>query len=279
MLVTSAITAALLCGWFLIWLTGAGYSRAMAVLLAAVVLAQAGPLMATVTGQSLWLALGVSAVVASAQAFAGRADARRIILFGGSLAAIQLLDPLGGAVAAGLLPAILMIGRGHVERRQMAGLYALLMFMPLMMAISLLYLIRVHHFDPAGLLTDSSPGISAHVIAAHAGLLWRLAPAVAVSVVVSPALSGLDRLRQAPARAIALVALGVVASGAAGAFLGAIRKPVPLLAAVAPIVVAALAQWPASPTRIRDAVAVALLCTALSWAAVFALSPQVFAGG
>lgn len=278
-LVAAPVAAALLGGGFLIWLRGAGYSHMLAALLSVVVLAQAGPFVAVGAGKSLWLALGVWAVVSSAAAFATRADPRRIILFGGSLAAIQLLDPLGGFLTAGLLPATLAIGHSRVDPRQTAGLYALLMFMPLMTAVLLLYLARVQHIDPAGLLAGPPAGASPRIFAAHAGLAWRLAPALGLAVIVSPVLLGLGRLRAAPARAVALVALGVAAAGAASALLGVIREPVTLLAAAAPIVAASLAQWPATPTRSRDALAAALLCTALSWGVVLSLMPQGLGGG
>lgn len=277
--VATVLAVVLLGSGFMFQLSGAGYSRAVTALLTAAVLAQAGPLITIATGQSLWLALGVFAVAASAAAFAGRADARRIILFGGSLAVIQLLDPLGVVMAAGLLPATLAIGRDHADRRQMAGLYALLMFMPLTMAMFLLYLMQVQHFDPAALLASPSSHASAHAIALHAGLLRRLAPAAGVSVIVSPALLARGRLRQAPERAVILVALGVVAAATASALLGVIRTVVPLLAVAAPIVTMALAQRPASPARNREAVIIALLCTAVSWIAVLALAPEAFAGG
>lgn len=277
--VATVLAVVLLGGGFVFWLIGAGYSRAVATLLTAAVLAQAGPSVAIATGQSLWLALGVLAVAASAAAFAGRTDARHIILFGGSLAVIQLLDPLGGVVAAGLLPATLAIGRGRVDRRQAKGLYVLLMFMPVTMAMLLLYLTRVQHFDSASLLSSSAHDVPTQVFAAHASLLWRLAPALEFTLIVSPSLFGLRLRRDASARAILLVALGVAAAAIAGALLGAIRAAVPLLAAASPVVAAALAHWPVSPARNREAVGIALLCTAVSWAVALVLVPEAFAGG
>lgn len=277
--VATVLAVVLLGSGFMFQLSGAGYSRAVTALLTAAVLAQAGPLITIATGQSLWLALGVFAVAASAAAFAGRADARRIILFGGSLAVVQLLDPLGVIMVAGLLPATLAIGRDHADRRQMAGLYTLLMFMPLTMAVFLLYLMQVQHFDPAALLASPSSHASPHAFALHAGLLRRLAPAAGVSVIVSPALLARGRLRQAPERAVILVALGVVAAATASALLGVIRAVVPLLAVAAPIVTMVLAQRSASPARNRETVIIALLCTAMSWVAVLALAPEAFAGG
>lgn len=277
--VATMLAVALIGCGFMFLLTGAGYSRAVAMLLTAVVLAQAGPLIAIAIGQSLWLALGVLVVAASAAAFAGRADARHIILFGGSLAVIQLLDPMGVIMAAGLLPATLAIGRGHADRHQMAGLYSLLMFMPLMMAMFLLYLTQIQHFDPAGLFSGLSSHASAHAFALHAGLLVRLAPAAGFSIIASPALLGCGRSRQVPARAIFLVTLGVATAATTGAVLGVIRTAVPLLAASSSVVAVALAHWPASPARNREAVTIALLCTAVSWVAVLALAPETFTGG
>lgn len=278
MFVMQAIAAVLLAGGFLVWLMGAGYSRAATVLLAATVLAEAGPLMAMRTGQSLWLAVGVLAVAMSAEAFAKRADARRIILFGGSLAAIQLLDPLGGIVAAGLLPATLAIGRGRAEARQMAGLFALLMFMPVMMALLLLYLTRIQHIDPAGLFVGPAPAVAARAFIVHAGLPWSLAPIAGFALIVGPALLAPGRARGVSRSAVALAAFGVTAAATAGALLGVIRESVTFLAAAAPVVAAALAQRPASSTRSHDAAVIALICTGLSWVVFIVLTPQASAG-
>lgn len=270
--------AVLLAGGCLFWLSGAGYSCALAALLTVLILAEAGPLLAATTGQSLWLAVGVLAVAVSAEAFAKQVDVRRIILFGSALAAIQILDPLGGVVAAGLLPTTLVLGRQHGGARQTFGLYLLLMFVPLMMAVLLLYFVCVRHFDPTGFFAGSSRPDVLLASTVHAGLMWRLAPVAGFALIISPALLMPKHLHEGSRGMIALVAFGVAAAGAAGAILGVAREPIPLLAASVPIVIVALVQQPGLPHRNRDAFIVAILCMAFSWIAAFMLSPQVFTG-
>lgn len=277
MFLMHASAAVLLAAGCSFWLAGAGYSTKQAVLLAVMTLGEAGPLLTAVIGQSLWLAVGVLAVAMSAEAFARQADVRRIVLLGGSLAAIQLLDPLGIVVAAGLLPATLALERNRGGPRRALGLYVLLMFMPLTMAALLLYSARLLYFDPIGLfagfaLPDVSPAF-----AIHTDLVWRLAPVAAFALIVTPALPMPMRLRKRYPDTIALVAFGVAVAGAAGAILGVAREPLPLLAAAAPIAIGAFVQQPESPQRNRNAFIVAMLCLALSWIAAFALFPQVYA--
>ena len=272
-----ALTAVLLPGSLLAiggfaWLRRAGYPAWLSILLAAAALLQAGPALATVQRQSLWLAAGVLAVACSAAAFAERADPRRIMLFGGSLAAIQLVDPLGGFLAAGLLPATLVIGGGRESRQRQAGLYVILMFLPLMTAGLLLYFVLIQHLVPAALLAGPGVGDMAPLPPEPA---WRLLPASALAVVLVPPFAASwiwrSRLRDdAAMRAIAAVALAVIAAVVLAACLSAMRAPATLLSATTPILIAALGLRPRPSVRTAAATAAAFL--ALSWAWVLGAS-------
>jgi len=264
------LIAVLLPGLFLAvgafaWLRRAGCSRPVSALLTAAALLEAGPLFAAARGQSLWLAAGIFAVACSAASLAERADPRRIMLFGGALSAIQFVDPLGGFLAAGLLPATLVIGGGRESRQQQAGLYVILMFLPLMTAGVLLYFALTLHIVPAALLAGQG---AAGAVIPPAGLAGRLLPAIVLAVVLVPPFAGgriwRARLREEAAlRAVAAVALALIVAVALAACLSAIRAPATLLSAAAPILIAALGLRPMPPARTAAATAVA--CLALSW--------------
>ncbi|MDE2164655.1 MAG: hypothetical protein KGJ53_15945 [Alphaproteobacteria bacterium] len=247
------------------WLRRAGWSQPASILLAATALLEAGPVLAAAREQSLWLAAGVLVVACSAAAFAERADPRRIMLFGGSLAAIQFVDPLGGFLAAGLLPATIVIGGGREDRQRQAGLYVILMFLPLMTAGLLLYLALMLHLVPAALLAGQGVGAVAFM---PPGLGWRLLPALGLAAVLVPPFASsrvwCTRLRNdAAVRAVVAVALAVIASVALAASLSAIRAPATLMSAAAPILVAAMGLRPAPSARTAAAIAGASLV--LSW--------------
>jgi hypothetical protein len=271
------VIAVLLPGLFLAvaaiaWLRRVGCSLPVSALLAAAALLQAGPVLAAARGQSLWLAAGIFAVACSAATFAERAEPRRIMLLGGSLAAIQFVDPLGGFLAAGLLPATLVIGGGRENRQQQAGLYVILMFLPLMTAGLLLYFALTLHIVPAAMFAGQG---TAGAAIPPSGLVWRLLPAIALAAVLVPPFAGgkawRTRLREEAAlRAVAAVALALIAAVALAACLSAIRAPATLLSAAAPILIAALGLRPMPPARTAAATAVA--CLALSWGCAFGVA-------
>ena len=271
-LVTVLLPGSLLAIGGFVWLRRAGYPAWLSILLAAAGFLQAGPVLATVQQQSLWLAAGIMAVACSAAAFAERADPRRIMLFGGSLAAIQLVDPLGGFLAAGLLPATLVIGGGRESRQRQAGLYVILMFLPLMTAGLLLYFVLTLHLIPAVLLAGQSVG---NVARLPPGWAWRLLPAFALAVVLAPPFVASwfwrSRLRDdAAMRAVAVVALAVIAAVVLASCLSAVRAPAILLSATTPILIAALGSSPVPSGR--TAALTAATSLALSWASVLGAS-------
>ena len=243
---------------FVLWLRRAGYGPAMACGIALLSLLQAGVVLALLRpGHSLWLALAMAAVVGSASAFAEREDVRRIILFGGSLAAIQIADPLGGLLAAGLLPVAVAMGRAGSEPRKTLGLYALLLFVPIMTAAVLLYSSRVLHLDPIHLVAGPA------FVPPHPGLGARVLIAVAPALVAAPACIA---ARHTPGgRAVMLVATGALIAMMFAAVTGTVREPVTLLAVGSPLCVGALAQLPFTARRTVHALAITLSCTGLSW--------------
>ena len=266
MILTAVLPAVLLAGGFLIWLRRAGYGGTTAVALSTLALAQAGTVVAIAErGHSLWLAVGIGAMAASASSFAEREDARGIILVGSSLAAIQLCDPMGGLVAAGLLPATLAMGRGREDSRKAVGLYALVLFLPVMMALLLLYLSGERHIDMARLLAGSPP------LASRADAGSRFSVALGLVIVLAPLL--VDLCRRSAGRPALLVAIAVMASAVLDGIFGVIREPVTLVAVAAPLTVVALALSPVSPGRGRRALLSAGLCAGLSWAVLFWFLP------
>ncbi|MBU6443365.1 MAG: hypothetical protein KGR48_05590 [Alphaproteobacteria bacterium] len=272
MLVAEVLPGGFLAIGALFWLWRAGYTTNVSALLVAAALLQAGPILAVANEQSLWLAAGVLAVACSAVAFAERADPRRIMVFGGSLAAIQLIDPLGGFLAASLLPATLMIGGGHEDRQRQAGLYVILMFLPLITAGLLLYLALTHHPAPALLLGQQN---AAGLTRLPPGLGWRLMPALSLAAVLAVPIWAnrvwRSRLREdAAMRAVAAVALAVIAAVALAACLSVVRAPATLMSTAAPIMVAALGLRPVPPAR--TGAATAATCLALSWSCAFGAS-------
>ena len=260
--VAALLPAALLAGGFLSWLRGAGYAWPVAVTLSVLAFSQAGMIAAvSEPGHSLWLALGVGAVAASASAFAEREDARRIILVGSSLAAIQLCDPMGGLVAAGLLPATIAARQARDGPHKTAGLYALLLFLPVMAAFVLLYLSRAQHIDLARLLARPSlPDL-------RLDARWRYSPALGLVAVLVPLFSELCRRRSG--RPALFVAIAVIASALFDGFSGVIRDPVALVAVAAPLTMVMLASSPSSPVHDRYALMAAALCAGLSWLILF----------
>lgn len=256
-IVPGVVTAALL----FVWLRRAGYPSRAAGVLTGIVLAQGGFLVAIAEpDHSLWLALGVAATAASIAAFAGRDDARHAILVGGSLAAIQVCDPMGGLIATGMLPAALAAGHGRVtDPRRAAGLYTLLLFLPVMTALILLYVAHVYG------TVSPVPFAAAGPAPARRIGLWRFGPVLGLALVLVPAMAGLHRNRRG--RAALAIAAGIIGSAAFDGLTGTLREPVSLLAAAAPLTVAGLAAR--DPRSDRRAYAIAAMCTVLSWIVLF----------
>ncbi len=267
----SFLPAILLATGFFIWLRHARFDCGMAGLLTGVIFAQAGVLICAVEpGHSLWLTAGTAAVAASAANFAARQDARRVIILGGSLAAIQFSAPLGGLMAAGMLPAAVAIGHARSDLRKTAGLFALLLFVPAITAGVLFYLARVQNFTVADFASvPLRPG-------AQEGFTPWLVASFGLVVVPLPAQWGLRCALYG--RAPLLVALGSVAAAVLAAIAGMTGDPSSLMAVAAPLTLAALAGWPPSRERKCYALVAAVLCLVLSWGFLLWSMPRPIAG-
>lgn len=253
------LPALLLSGGGYAGLRRCGYANGSATVLMMLLGGQAGIVAAiALPGHSLWLAAGVAGLAASCAAFAARDDVRRLILFALALAAIQLCDPMGALLAAGMLPAALSIGGRHHNRREAVGVYALLLFLPALTAATLFYFGPLRAF---GLLPP--PGIR-FAIDVPTGLPARLALAAAPIVIAAPAL--VPTAGQRRSWAVFFVFAAFLMAGLAAAWRGAIREPVTLLAAAAPLTGAAIAVIPETPARNWRAVTACAGCLGLSWA-------------
>jgi hypothetical protein len=237
------------------------FSSSHAALLTLLIMAQAGTALSLLSGgATLWLAVGIGAVAASAASFAEREDLRRVILLGGALAAIQICDPSGTVVAAGMMPATFALGAPR-EFEKAAGFYASVLFLPLCMAGLLLYLSR------EGYVLSFPGGVgSGH----PQSLASRLLLAVATCAVVAPALYPVRRTRVGSA--LVLVTAAAVFAAIFAAFAGAVREPGTALSAAAPLGALAIGALPAAPGRLRRAYAAACFSLLLSWAAFATVS-------
>jgi len=264
---TRLVPGFLLAGFLFVWLRRAGYAPLAAGMLAALGLAQGGVVLSALEpGHSLWLAVGVAAIAASVGAFMERDDARHAILVGGSLAAIQVCDPMGGLVAAGMLPAAVAASHRRSDPRGALGLYALLLFLPAMTALILLYLAYGAHLAPAHLLMGAASS------AVHREIPERFAPALGLGLVLVPLLPGLHHA--ASGRATLLVAAAVIASTIFDGLIGTLREPGTLIAAGTPLAVAAVAGLNRASGRDRRALVMLAACAVLSWVVLFWLQPS-----
>lgn len=261
---TRLVPGLLLAVILFVWLRRADYTRLTAGLFAAFALAQSGIVLALAeAGHSLWLAVGVAAIAASIGAFAECDDARRAILVGGSLAAVQVCDPMGGLIAAGMLPAAIAVSHRRSDPRGAFGLYTLLLFPPASTAVLLLYLAYGAHIVAVQLLAPAAPA------AAYREVPERFTAAFGLGLVLLPAFAGSHRT--ARGRATLLVAAAVIASSVFDGLIGTLREPVSLIAAGAPLTVAAVAGSPRTQGRDRRALVALALSAVLSWGVLLCL--------
>ena len=234
----------------------------VAAALTALMLLQAGIVCSVCApGHSLWLAAGIGALAAGATVFAQREDARGLILFGGALAAVQLCDPLGVLLAAGMLPSAAMFGHPPRDARKAAGLYSLLFFAPVLTAASMFYLADMRH------IAIAYPAATAAASLPHHDLAGRLALALLPLGIAAP---GLAFARRGPgARAILSLAAATLLAEVVGAVMGANREPLMLISAAAPLSAGGLAvRARAAPRSGRDALLASAVAVLLSWGAL-----------
>jgi hypothetical protein len=210
-----------------------------------------------------WLAIGIAAIAASAIAFARHDDVRSVIRLGASLAAVQFLDPMGGLIVAALVPGLLGLKRKGMRPTQSAGLYALVLFMPVVAALVLAYLARFQHVDiPQALFAfaDAPPP------AAVPPLPLRLIASVAPLAIAAPALlRGVvaERGWTPPDTVIALIAGALSVAAIASTLMGAVRPVSSLAVAAVPLALIAMRNWRGA--RPRDALIVGCATCALTW--------------
>lgn len=237
----------------------------MSLAIAALILLQPAPLYSVQNPvRGLWLACGIYAIAASAIAFTEREDARSIIQLGGSLAIVQLLDPMGPLIVAALLPGLFGLNRKGFPVAQSAGLYALVLFMPVVTALALAYLSRTHHLDIPVLVLNSTPAL------AKEGALHIAGDFVPLLIAAPVLLRGFlaERKWTPPNVSIALVAFAISLAAIVSGVLGTSRRISVLAAAATPLPLIAISRWPQSHLRARDALAAAAVTTALAWSAV-----------
>jgi hypothetical protein len=244
-----------------------GYSIAVSCIIAGLMLAQPALLLSIAgSAQGVWLAIGIYAIAASAQTFSRREDARSIMQLGGSLALLQVLDPLGGLIVAALVPGLFGLNRRDQKMAHSAGLYALVLFMPVIVALALAYLSRVQHIDLPQLMLGYSRAGS---ISPATGFSWQLATDFMPLLIAAPVLLRnlqLDRNWTRSTISVLLIACAISLAALIATFLGTSCSPLALAAAAAPLPLIAIADWPRLPSRIRDAIAVAGTTAILAWA-------------
>jgi hypothetical protein len=248
---------------FIRQLRKADYSLSVCLLIAVIGLGQAGLVMGLATGgQAILFALVIYALGASAILLAQqKEDARAVIALGGSLGAIQIVDPAGGMIAALALP--MLVGLQRTRLAQQWGLLVTLLFIPVLVAI---VLASVANYFPAADMSWFAVSADESFIAPP-NMLLRLSLNSLVFFIPGavPIVWALvtRRGRKREILALAVVALAVVVAACAAVFLGAVREPVIFLGALAAVPVLVVSQWRPNPLQ---AVVLAAISTGLSWA-------------
>lgn len=183
----------------------------------------------------LWFALSLYVLTSTGAEFRARPDARSIIGLSGALGAAQVFTPLGGFLVAGVLPALVGMPRG----RATLGLYALLLFVPLLVAALLLFVAGAQ-IAPAELLNVNwqPPAILTALQVPVLALPVRLALVAVVALPFAPLLLWINiAQRKWPA----LVGGVLLAASLSATCLGSVLGSWMLLGGYAAIVDAGLA--------------------------------------
>lgn len=252
-------------------LRAARFSFAATGALVALAFAQAGLFLSANGGGSIWLALAAYAVASSAADFAAHRKPRSVILLGVSLALVQMLDPMGGMIAALMLPVCAGLPRSIREAKRTAGLYALLLFIPAMMAVVLAYLNNAIAFDSARFLNAS---IASHDAQTYLNPAASVRFALVTLVVCAPALwlaIFVRALRRRPGLLVAATALVVTIATMVAAMRGALHEPAAVMAAMASCSTAAIASWRRAAKHTELALAASALAAVVSWLLLNAL--------
>ena len=213
----------------------------------------------------LLLTLLAVAIAASGTSFLRRGNARDVLLVGGSLAGVQAVTPMGGLLAALLIPVLAGMPKSPGAVARQSGLYLLLFFLPVLAALGLAYFARAGIADPvaafrglqlAGFSADAPPPRAAQLALAGASML-----------IAVPALIGtLAKRERRTVLAIfpALVGSAVVAADLIATALGAIREPSALAAPLAATSLLGMFLWPRQDSQsILGAAVAGLVLSAL----------------
>ncbi len=241
-------------------LMAAGLSAPYAFAITILSFAQAG-LFFSAAGRagSIWLALAVYCVARAAAGFVQHRDARRVMLLGGALSLAQVLDPMGAILAMFLLPVCVGLPRPG-EGRDKAGLFALLLFMPVVTAIVLAYMRGPLGIDPMAFAAAEMQGQTI----THAPLYLLLLAGAASAPVLW--LTMLVAKLHRPASLITIyAALAALAAIAFAYLLGSERDIASVLTVMAAASAAALGTWRRIARHADLALAASALAAIVSW--------------
>ena len=199
-------------------LRDAGYSSGICAVLPFFLALQLATAVAARALFALALALVLVLVAESATALARVRSVRNVVTLSVSLAAAQLVNPLGVAVTAILVPALAVLQTPTETRNRNTGLLIVLLFIPVAATLTLAYLAQEFRFDP--LLWLASP--FDHLIRAQ--IFDRASPeanglinAAAMAVMACPI--WFLAMRSRPARIVALVAAALIGAAIVTALL------------------------------------------------------------
>jgi|GEM_PF-6320717 len=246
----------LLAALFFQSLFGGGYSAFHAGAITSLSFAQAGLFVSTTGGAgSIWLALASFCIAMTAADFVRHHDARRVMALGAALSFAQGLDPLGGLLALFLLPLCVGLPRSG-ETRDKAGLFALLLFMPMVTAIVLAYT-RQNLGADLSLHPNTSPS-AAMPLTLLLCLCFASAPTLWLTTLV-------PRLKHPAGLITVYTALALLLAVTLKVLTGTPPDFASLLGAGAAISVAALCSWKPSARNQSLALAAVTLATLVSW--------------
>ncbi len=195
----------------------------------------------------LWFALALYVLTSTGAEFLKRRDARSVIGLSGALGAVQVFTPLGGFLVAGVLPAL----AGFPRNRTTLGLYAVLLFVPVLIAALLLFVSSAQISPAAMVNVNWQPSV--HLDALKIPVLEfpvRMALDVAVAIPFLPLLFLADRAqRKWPAT------LGGVLLGASliATYLGSVLDSWTLFGGYAAIIAVSFAPPRQTHEMARDA--------------------------
>jgi hypothetical protein len=208
---------------------------------------------------SIWLAIAVYCVARAAAGFVQHRDARRVMLLGAALSLAQVLDPMGAILAMFLLPVCVGLPR-RGEGRDKMGLFALLLFMPVVTAIVLAYTRNVLGLDP---MDFARANLQIQPIA-HAPLYLLLLAGFASAPVLWLTMFVAD-LRRAASLITIYAALAALAAIAFAYLLGIERDIGSVMTVSAVASAAALCAWPRIARHADLALAATALAAITSW--------------